>query len=180
MDISKPPAPVFVTYFSATLGQGLATLSLYAQAHEAIGASPVPVSAAALVFRTTDFQSLASMIDDLLRQVGWTDPAPQAPSAPPPPKTDPAPAQAPAPVKVRPLPPAFVSHFTGSFFSGMVIVTFFAPSQTEIGASPVVIPVASAAFRAQEAKGLVTMINDLLRKGEMMVQLKDAPTSGMQ
>ena len=171
-----PPAPVFVTYFSATLGQGLATLSLYAQAHEEIGASPVPVSAAALVFRVPDFQSLASVIDDLLRQVGWTDPAP-----PPPAQPDPAPqAPAPAPVRVKPLTPVFVSHFTGSFFSGMVIVTFFAPAQTEIGGAPVVIPVAAAAFRAQEAKGLVGMINDLLRKGEMMVQLKDAPTSGVQ
>jgi hypothetical protein len=179
METLAAPAPVFVTYFSATLGQGLATLSLYAQAHEEIGASPVPVSAAALVFRAEEFQSLASIIDDLLRQVGWTDPE----SSPPPPaKPDPAASQAPAPapVKVKPLTPVFVSHFTGSFFSGMVILTFFAPSQTEIGASPVLVPVAAAAFRAQEAKGLVTMINDLLRKGEMMVQLKDAPTSGVQ
>jgi hypothetical protein len=179
MEKPAAPAPVFVTYFSATLGQGLATLSLYAQAHEEIGASPVLVSAGALVFRAEEFQSLASIIDDLLRQVGWTDPEPPALS---PPKADPAAPQAPAPapVKVRPLPPAFVSHFTASFFSGMVIVTFFAPSQTQIGASPVLVPVAAAAFRAREARRLVTMINDLLRKGEMMVQLKDAPTSGVQ
>jgi hypothetical protein len=173
-------APVFVSYFSATLGQGLATLSLYAQAHEEIGASPVPVSAAAMVFRAEELQSLAKVIDDLLRQVGWTDPAPISASPAQPGRAPQATAPAPAPVKVRPLPPVFVSNFTASFFSGMVIVTFFAPSQTEIGGGAVVIPAAAAAFRAQEARGLVDMINDLLRKGEMMVHLKDAPTSGVQ
>jgi hypothetical protein len=181
-----PLAPVFVTWFSASLNQGIANLTFYGQGHDEIGQSPVPVCAASLMFRADDLRALPGIIDDLLTKVGWTGPAPAPPRANPGPPptlaapTNAAPPQKPPPMKVRPVTPVFVSSLTTTFIDGVVLITFFAHAESGIGLPPVLIPVFSAAVQAREAKGLAGMIGDLFRQGEMLGKLNEAPTSAMQ
>ncbi len=181
--MTSPLPPVFVNYFSAGLNHGIATLNLYALAHAEIGQSPIPLSAAALVFRAEDMKSTAAVVDDLLRKVGWSEPPPP-PAAPSSAPAEPAASQPDSqtapniPGALKPLPPVFVSNISGSFVDGVVILSFFGMAEAEIGKPPVLIPVFTCALRARDAKGLADMMNDLFRQGQMMGS--PAPTSSVQ
>jgi hypothetical protein len=178
-DTAKPTplAPVFVTYFSAGLNQGIANLTFYGQGHEELGQSPVPVCAAALIMPPDALKAMAGIVDDLLAKVGWKapplwTPQPQPSLAVPPVK--------PPPVKVKPVAPVFVTNLTSTFMDGVVLLTFFAHAEAGIGVPPTLIPVFAAAVQARDAKGLAGMIDDLFRQGEMLGKLNEAPTTGIQ